>query len=92
MANTYDIGDRVRLSATFEVDGTPTDPDTIVVKVRDPSGNESSDTPTKEDTGDYYFDLTLDEDGVWYFRFEGTGAAEAAEESTFTVRTTHFTG
>lgn len=91
MPNTYDIGDLVRLSASFAVNGTPTDPTTIAVKVKDPSGNIDTETnPTKDDTGDYHHDISADEKGVWYYRWEGTGAAEAAEEAWFTVRASQF--
>lgn len=90
MPNVYDTGDKIRLTATFTVDDAVTDPTTVTVKVLDPSSNETSATPTNPSTGVYYYDVSLDEAGDWYYRFEGTGAAVAAEEVTFNVRASKF--
>jgi len=87
----YDVGDDIRLSVTFAVSGTPTDPTTVKLYVRDPSGNEAeyvyADDITKDDTGDYHYDVSIDESGVWRYRWEGTGTAAGAEEGSFSVRT-----
>jgi hypothetical protein len=91
--HTYDIGDAVRCTITFATtDSTPTDPTTVTFTYRDPSGNETTwvfgvDAQViKDDTGDYHADVTLDEDGLWHYRFEGTGALIAAAEHGFYVR------
>lgn len=94
-ANTYDINDRVRLSVTFTVSSTPTDPTTVTLKVEDPSGNEATYTyalaqVTRDDTGDYHYDLTLDEAGSWAYRWEGTGTVTAAYEATMFVKASRF--
>ena len=84
----YDKGDKVRLSATFSVSGVNSDPTAVVLKVKDPSSNIATYTYalaeiTKSATGIYYKDISIDESGEWYYRFEGTGAVEAADESRF---------
>jgi hypothetical protein len=91
MANTYDIGDVVRLTGTFSVSGTNTDPTTVTLRVMDPTGNKDVYTyalaqVTKSATGIFYKDVTLDESGHWWYRYEGTGAAAAVLEEWFEVR------
>ncbi|MCK9357098.1 MAG: hypothetical protein M0R22_08170 [Dehalococcoidia bacterium] len=92
MANTYDIGDRVRCSVTFAtVKGTSTDPTTITVIVKGPTDSDtyvygSGATVVKADTGDYYVDLDPDEAGFWCTTWSGTGTLIASEHSYFQVR------
>ena len=93
MANTYDIGDLIRITGTFvDVDGAEIDPTTVVAKFEDPSGNETSYTYgvdaelVKSDTGVYYFDIDIDEKGVWRYRQEGSGNVGAAAEGWFYAR------
>lgn len=93
--NRYDVGDQVRLWGVFKnLAGADADPDTIICKHQDPSGNETTITyptgMTKASTGRYYVDLTIDEAGTWYYRFNGTGAIIAAGEQSFIARATQF--
>ena len=95
MANTYEIGDLIRVTGTFTDDaGDNTDPDVVTGKYQDPSGTETTDNaPTKSATGIYYFDIEPDEAGQWHFRIYGEtsgGAAQGAAESTFEVSTSEF--
>ena len=97
VANTYDIGDLVRCSVTFtNAAGTPTDPTAIIGEFQDPSGNETSYTHgvdvelVKDDTGDFHFDVVIDESGYWFYRFAGTGTVVAAAECFFIVRASEF--
>ena len=92
-ALNYMVGQAVRLSAVFSNSaGTAADPTTITCKVRNPAGTIASYTPTKDSTGNYHYDVTIasDGNGEWLFRFEGTGAVTAAEESSFWVRDSAF--
>jgi hypothetical protein len=93
--NTYDKGDAVRLKGTFTVSSVATDPTTVTLKVKDSDGTISTYTYalaqiTKLSTGIYYKDVTVSNDGLWYYRFEGTGACIAAGESQFEVRRSEF--
>jgi hypothetical protein len=95
MATTYDKGDLVRLTATFTVSDVNTDPTAVTLKIQDPSGNETTYTYalgqiTKTATGQYRYDLTIDETGYWYYRWEGTGAVVASAEAHLLVRATEF--
>lgn len=93
--NVYDVGDLVRVEGEFRnLAGALTDPTAVVCKYQDPSGNETTVTyPTsivKVATGVYYLDISIDEAGTWYYRWNGTGDVQAAGEHEFTVRATEF--
>ena len=93
--NTYDKGDAVRLKGTFTVSSVLTDPTTVTLKVKDSDGTISTytysgGTVTKLSTGVYYKDVTVSNDGIWYYRFESTGAVAAAGEGSFEVRRSEF--
>ena len=89
--NIYKLGQRVRCAVTFTVSSTNTDPTTVKAKVKDPSGTVTTYTYgtdaalVKDATGQYHLDVDTDENGEWHFRFEGTGACTAVEESSFYV-------
>jgi hypothetical protein len=86
----YDQGDLWTPKATFTVGGVATDPSTVTFKYRDPSGTITTVGPvagasggsgiTRVSAGVYTYDVTLNDAGRWYARFEGTGAATAAED------------
>ena len=93
--NTYDKGDAVRLRVTFTIDSVNTDPTTITLRVKNPVGTKTVYTfalaeITKEATGIYYKDISVDDDGIYAYRFEGTGTVEAASEHKMKVRTSEF--
>lgn len=96
--NIYDVGQEVRFSVVFAVGSTDTDPTTITFKLLDPSGNSSSwvygeagTIVVKDSTGNYHADYILDEEGRFYYRFEGTGMVDAAAEHHAEVRDSKFT-
>jgi hypothetical protein len=97
----YDYGDRVRLGnhsgntatgAITDVAGVAVDPTDITLVTREPSGELTTythnGTPplSKETTGRYYVDVTLDAEGLWSYRMAWTGAAVGAEEAQLYVR------
>ena len=93
MANTHDVGDLVRVTATFtDADGAAIDPTTVVGKFEDPSGNQTSYTYgvdaelVKSVPGVYYFNIDVDEVGVWRYRFAGSGNVQTAAEAWFYAR------
>ena len=90
---SYEIGNRVTLSAVFksEVTGTFTDPTTVVVRVRDPIGVETTPTPIiHEGTGLYNITIDPEVPGIWVYRWEGAGAVVAVDERRFEIRGTVF--
>lgn len=95
MANLYSKNQTVRITGTFTVSGTATDPTTVTLKVQDPSGNEDTYTyalsqVTKSAVGIYYKDLALDEVGRWFYAWVGTGTVAAGDEDYLDVAQTVF--
>jgi len=85
--NTYQLGSSVRFTGSFtDEDDLPVDPDTVSLVIRDPSGNETVytylglGTITRTAIGEYYQDAVVDEHGVWYYQWKGTGTATAIDE------------
>ena len=83
----HDIGDLIPVSATFKnAAGTATDPTTITFKLQSPAAVVTSYVyPTdaqlvRDSAGVYHVDVPLAAAGVWYYRFEGTGAVAATED------------
>jgi hypothetical protein len=74
-----------------------TDPSTVTLKIRTPSGTESSHVygtdvnVIKDSTGKYHYVLTLDAKGDWYQRWIGTGAVVTAGEKVLRVQRSSFT-
>lgn len=98
-----DQGDLWNPQATFAVNGTATDPTTLILRVKDPSGTvtvttesnpaalTSSSTPiARTATGVYKATITLNDAGYWFARFEGTGAVVATEETQVIVDPSEF--
>jgi len=92
-ANVYDVGDLVRLSAIFKnAAAVDTDPTTVSVKVRNPSGVVTTllygtdAALVKDSTGNYHADITITAKGVWIHKFIGTGIVTAVEEAAFLAR------
>ena len=93
----YDIGDVVRVTAYFTVDGVATDPSTgPICKYKDPSDVVVTKTHpgdaevVKDATGRFHLDIEVDESGTWYYNWSGTGTAQGAEEGSFDVAETEF--
>lgn len=95
--NSYDIGDVVRLTGTFTVSGSATDPTTVSLLIRRPDGVKTTlvygtDVALeKTGTGAYRCDYDPVVSGVHWYRFFSTGTAKAAEEQSFTVKRANAT-
>jgi len=90
MKEVYDIGDTVRMQATFRnLSEALTTPTTTTLYVQDPSGNVSTianASLSSGGTGVKYYDFTVDEAGTWWYRFKAAGNMVAEEEGSFKVR------
>lgn len=92
--NIYDIGDEPTLSITFLTPDTTTgiDPTTVVCRVKAPDGTVTSKTygsdveVVRDATGVYHLLVLITQSGTYRYRWEGTGAAQGAEEGRFDVR------
>lgn len=90
MTNIYDRGDVVRLSSAFtDINGTAADPSGVTLRLKQPDATVSvysyPGTLSKDGTGVYHYDVSILQSGDYFYRFEGTGAVQAASESVFHV-------
>ena len=99
--NSYHVGALVRISAAFtDTNGAAADPTavTLLVKLRYVIGatettyTYAGGTVTKSGTGAYYVDFTPTTEGIWDYRWVGTGAIQAADENAFNVPDSEFYG
>jgi hypothetical protein len=97
MSSSLDVGDVVRLAATFtDVSGSPAIPATVVCRIQNGSASEvatyvfGSGTLVATGSGAYQVDHLIDSPGQWRYRFQGSGSHQAAEEFTFHVRESAF--
>jgi hypothetical protein len=96
--NAYNVGDLVRLTATFtNTSGVAADPTAVscLVKLRYVIGAQTTTytypaSITKDSTGSYHVDVTPDAEGIWDYRWVGTGTVQAAGESAFNVPNSEF--
>ncbi len=93
----YDLHDLVTLRATYVSTDlvTTADPSYVICYVKNPSAVVASypygvagASVTRQATGAYFKDITLDVVGKWYYRWEGTGLLQAAEEWTLVCERT----
>lgn len=92
------VNSPVTIAANFQTrDGDDVDPDTVTLKLFSPSQTETSyvyqtdDELVRVDTGDYYIDVTPDESGRWFYRWETTGANKTIGlEGSFVVKASVF--
>lgn len=87
--NTYIVGTEMKLRATFSLDGTPTDPQTVSCSVKRPDG--TIDTPVASkvvgQAGTWEASYTPDAAGVYVWRMAGIGGLVAANEDAFIAQT-----
>jgi hypothetical protein len=90
MSNIH-VGDAIRLKTTLTVSSAVTDPTTLTLEVKDPSGNTDTYTYaasqiTRSSTGVFYRDITFDEAGWWVYEWQAGGAVIAIEGNQIYVR------
>ena len=99
MANTYDIGDVVRITGTFtSTAGTAQDPSSVYMHYDTPTSTAAttltygvSTALKKQATGIYYYDMLCTGVGAYEGRFTSTGTGAASEETFFYVRNQRVT-
>lgn len=92
--NSYPSENVVSVKVTFRNPVTKVlfDPTVVIMKYRDPSGNITTRTYsvsgiTKDSTGIYHSNITVDQVGRWYYTWYGDGARK---EAYFTANPTFF--
>lgn len=93
--NTYEFGAAPTVRVDFKVGSALTDPTTVTLKVKDPSGNVETHTwagggVTRDSVGKFSRQIVTDEDGIWSYRWIGTGTCEAVVERQFKVKRSMF--
>lgn len=89
-------GQVVTVTATFYVGDEPTDPTTVIFKVKRPNGTIDTHTygvgsdVTRVSEGVFTLDIDCDQSGEFWYRAEGTGMVEDAFENYFVVNTSRF--
>ncbi|MGE0719796.1 MAG: hypothetical protein AB7P02_30410 [Alphaproteobacteria bacterium] len=88
MAGLYTLGAVVHLEVTFRntVSGALVDPTDVVLEIKPPTGSNETPTPTNASTGVYSHDYSPTLEGLYAYRWEGTGANADAVEGHFTVK------
>jgi hypothetical protein len=93
------VGDLVRLDATFTDNaGAEVDPTAVYFQTKNRSGSKSTyeygvdANVVKVETGVYYADIDATQSGTWWYRVYSTGTGQAADESSFEVAYSEFTG
>lgn len=89
--DNLNVGDVVRLRSVFTVLDVNTDPTTITLEVQSPSGTTTSYTYadeeiTREGTGIYYYNLSVNEAGWWVYQWTGTGTVEVVQGNRILVK------
>lgn len=92
---SYTLGEQVTISAAFAVDGVPSDPGSVTIRVK--YGTEElvlDDTTTppvvKDSTGVYHVTIDTPAEGTYVWRAEGTDPAPGAIEGNFSVDSIYF--
>ena len=95
--NTHDVGDVVRLTGTFKNQaGAFVDPGGVRVRVKNPLGTATvyvfgvDAGVIKDSVGNYHLDIDADQEGVWFYRWEGITTNKGAGEHSFEVRDSQF--
>ena len=87
----YIAGELVRVSAAFETGGAATDPTTVILRYKNPTGTITAWTfgvdsqVVKDSVGNFRADINTNAGGTYYFRWEGTGASQGAGQDSFVV-------
>jgi len=95
--NIHDLGDVVRVSATFTDADTDAliDPDVVKLSIRTPAGIVTTYTygvggsVVKQAVGQYYSVINSNQAGFWFYRWWSAGYGQTAREKEFKVRTAH---
>lgn len=87
----FDVGDRIKITATFSLDLIPTDATLFTITIQDPEGIETVVDQTYSGlihtaSGVYMIRTILDKQGFWSVMWKGTGNIITAGEDSLRVR------
>jgi hypothetical protein len=87
----FDIGDRIRITATFTISDAPVDPDAFTITIQDALGTETEYTITDSGilhigVGIYAIRYIAEKSGLCTVLWKSTGNIVTAGEDSFRVR------
>lgn len=88
----WDQGETAEVTATIKVDGVPSDPSVLWLKVRAPDGTLTTYTyptsvqVTRQAAGVYVGAITLTAAGIWVYRWESSGVGAGVQEGILQAR------
>lgn len=93
LAEIFQIESLVRVTASFAEEGTPFDPDTVTIRVRNPLGSVTeylygtSPEVVREAGGIYHLDIETTASGDWRYRWKasGPGTRKSTQPGLFVV-------
>lgn len=90
MANKYTLHQGVTVSCGFAVNGVPTDPTTVTLRIINPQGAETVYTKIDLDEdpiidGRYSKLIPGEIEGTWFYEWVGTGACIASNQSYYQI-------
>lgn len=92
MANSYLEGQRIKCECWIREEGVLVDPTIVYFRTLDPDHNVTThaygaapNDVTRVGAGHYRYDLMLDDDGTWWYRWESAGTHEGAMEARVEV-------
>lgn len=89
--NYYDVGDRIRLTATFrDSAGVLDSPDVVTWSVKKPDGTLTAPTDVPQSAGIHRATIDIDQEGLWYYRVTGSNNPKAAGEDRIVARASVF--
>lgn len=89
----YIVGQAARIEAVItDIAGAAVEPETVSLITLAPDGTKTeipAGEIVKDAAGAYHYDLALSQPGRWYYRFESSAPAAAAED-TLNVKPSRF--
>ena len=84
--NVYSIGSVVTVSVSITVNNVLTNPTSLSLIYRDPTGVDTTVSPVNDSTGNYHYDIPVTYAGTYQVRWVGTGTAQGAQQDSFVVQ------
>ena len=88
--NNYQVGDLVRVSASFtDASGNAVDPDTVYCDITAPDGTKTTYTygtdaeVVRDSAGNYHLDVDVTAAGRWCYAWRSRGTGQAAGSGSF---------
>lgn len=81
----WNVGDKPTLKIHFALNGVGTDPTTVVLTIQQPDNGIITPGVVPDGSGDFHYDLTLTQSGIYRYSWVGTGAVVDTEQGEIVV-------